>query len=360
MTDKTEISRRGLFRGVAAIGAAGVALPWFSRTAQAAKTLVCADPGGAYTTAFQEAFYGPFKEETGITVTSVARRGYPAAEFKAQVETRNYNWDLSGGISADIADFLRASDLVEEIDLSGDDIAAIPADMKNSHFLGNGLYTFILAYRTDRMKDFSTFADLWDFDGKPGRRGMRRFARDSIEVALRADGVTPGEEIYKVLSTPEGWDRAFKKLSEIKPHTQVWWDSAPQSTQLLQTGEVDACPMPNARAQTAIDNGVPAAISWEGGFYSVEGWAIPKGSPKVDIARQFIKFCARPDRQAAYTKHLTNGPTNPGAYAFIDPVRARTLPSYPENLAKTVPVNDTFWGKHKEMADVRFNEWLLK
>lgn len=360
MIKKVEISRRGLIRSAAAVGAAGIAMPWFWRPSHAAQTLVCADPGGAYTTAFQEAFYKPFTEETGIAVTPVARRGYPAAEFKAQVETGSYNWDLSGGISADIADFLRTSNLLEEIDLSGEDVAAIPDNMKNAYFLGNGLYTFILAYRTDRMKDFGTFADLWDVTGKPGRRGMRRFARDSIEVALRADGVAPGEEIYKVLSTPEGWDRAFRKLDEIKPHTQVWWDSAPQSTQLLQTGEVDACPMPNARAQTAIDNGVPAAISWAGGFYSVEGWAIPKGSPKADIARQFIKFCARPDRQAVYTTHLTNGPTNPGAYKFIDEKRARALPSFPENLAQTVPVNDAFWGKHKEMADVRFSEWLLK
>lgn len=360
MTEKFSLSRRSLIKGAATAGAAGIALPWLWRSAQASQTLVCADPGGAYTTAFQEAFYGPFAEETGIRVTPVARRGYPAAEFKAQVETGSYNWDLSGGISADIADFLKASDLVEDIDLTGDDVSEIPDSMKTPFFLGNGLYTFILAYRADRMKDFGQFADLWDIEGKPGRRAMRRFARDSIEVALRADGVAPGEEIYNVLSTPEGWDRAFRKLDEIKPHTQVWWDSAPQSTQLLQTGEVDAIPMPNARAQTAIDNGVPAAISWDGGFYSIEGWAIPKGSPKADVARQFIKFCARADRQAAYTRELTNGPTNPNAYQHIDEDRALALPSFPENLEKTVPVNDAFWAEHKEMADVRFSEWLLK
>ncbi|GGE28031.1 dehydrogenase [Agaricicola taiwanensis] len=358
MSDTLNLSRRTLIKGAMTAGAAGVALPWLWRPSQAAQTLVCADPGGAYTTAFKEAFYEPFTKETGIAVTSVARRGYPAAEFKAQVETKSYNWDLSGGISADIADFLKKSDLVEDLDLGGDDVAAIPANMKTPFFVGNGLYTFILAYRSDRMKNVKSFASLWDKE-LPGGRGMRRFARDSIEVALRADGVAPGDDIYKVLSTAEGWDRAFKKLDEIKPQVQVWWDSAPQSTQIIQTGEVDICPMPNARAQTAIDNGVPVAIDWEGGFYSVEGWCIPKGAPKADLARQFVKFCARADRQAAYTKELSNGPTNPGAYKFIDEKRAPALPSFPDNLAKTVAVNDAFWGEHKAKADVRFSEWLL-
>lgn len=90
------------------------------------------------------------------------------------------------------------------------------------------------------------------------------------------------------------------------------------------------------------------------------GWVIPRGCPKVDMGRQFIRFCARADRQAAWTKHLANGPSNPDAYKFTDKARAKTLHTFPENLAQQVPLDVEFWGKHKDAAQPRFNEWLLQ
>jgi len=40
---------------------------------------------------------------------------------------------------------------------------------------------------------------------------------------LIADGVEP-KDVYKVLGTPAGVDRAFKKLDTIKKNI-VWWES---------------------------------------------------------------------------------------------------------------------------------------
>jgi putative spermidine/putrescine transport system substrate-binding protein len=240
-------------------------------------------------------------------------------------------------------------------------MAAIPAEMKSEFYMADNVVTFVLAYRRDTFpKGLSSFADIWDLQRFPGRRALRKLARDMVEVALRADGVPGGPEIYKVLNAPGGWDRAFRKLDEVKPHVQVWWDSSPQSAQLLQSGEVDICPAFNARAQTAADAGAPVGISWNGGFYSLSGWAIPRGNPKADLARQFVKFCARPDRQAAVTPKLPNGPTNPEAYKHIDRSIAVKLPTYPENLRQTTPIDDAFWGKNKAMSDRRFGEWLLR
>ena len=42
-------------------------------------------------------------------------------------------------------------------------------------------------------------------------------------------------------------------------------------------------------------------VVWNGVFYSLSGRAIPRGTPKADLARQFVASCARPDRQAAAT-----------------------------------------------------------
>lgn len=348
-------NRRSVLAGAGAL----IAMPSIARAQS--RALVVADPGGVYSTAFAESYYHPFTQETGISITPVVRRSNPAAEFKAQVDTRNYTWDLTGGITSDVADLLDRQSLLESLDLSGDAMAAIPDEMKNKFYMADNVVTFVLAYRTDKFpKGLQSFADVWDISRFPGRRAMRKLARDMIEIAMRAAGVPGGPEIYRALEAPGGWDRAFAKLDEVKKNVQVWWDSSPQSTQLLQSGEVDICPCFNARAQTAADAGAPVAISWNGGFYSLSGWAIPKGTPKADLARQFVSFCARPDRQAAVTRLLPNGPTNPAAYKFIDKTIAAKLPTFPDNLRQTARLDDGFWGRNKAMSDRRFNEWLLQ
>ncbi|MCC7050004.1 MAG: ABC transporter substrate-binding protein [Alphaproteobacteria bacterium] len=357
-----ELSRRGLLRVVAAGGASTLTAPFLWRRAEGAQSIVCADPGGVYSTAFAEAFYKPFEKETGIQVVSVGRPGNPSAQIKAQVEAKSYQWDMSAGITSDIQLLLIENGLLDKLDLGGPDVAAIPANMKSDYYLANGVVTFLLAYRTDRLggKNLESFADIWDVQKFPARRALRKFARDTIEIAMRADGVVGGPDIYKALSAPGGWDRAFKKLDQIKSQIVVWWDAAPQSAQLLSTGEVDICPTFNARAQNAIDAGAPVRVVWEGGFYSAEGWVVLKGTPKADLCRQFVKFCARADRQAAYTRTLTNGPTNPEAYKHIEKKQAELLPTYPANFKGTAELDNAFWGTHKDTAGARFNEWLLK
>jgi putative spermidine/putrescine transport system substrate-binding protein len=360
MQHTSPTSRRGALRKIAS-GTVALAAPMVWAPGRAAETLVVSDPGGVYTTAWTEAYYQPFTKETGIRVVPVVRRSNPAAEFKVQVEARNYNWDLSGGINSDVADLLEAQKLLDPIDTSGADMSAVPTEWKSPTYFADSAVTFLLAYRRDRFKTApSTFADIWDVQRFPGRRAMRKLARDMIEIALRADGVKGGPDVYKVLSTPAGWDRAFAKLDQIRKSVQVWWDSSPQSAQLLQNGEVDICPTFNARAQAAAQAGAPVGVSWKDGFYSQTGWCIPKGSPKGDMARRFIKFVARADRQAAFTAKLPNGPSNPEAYKHIPAALAVQLPTHPDNLKQTTRLNDEFWAKNKSMSDQRFQEWLLK
>ena len=54
----------------------------------------------------------------------------------------------------------------------------------------------------------------------PASAACRR-VRGNLEFALIADGVAPGD-VYKVLATSEGVDRAFRKLDQLKPYI-VWW-----------------------------------------------------------------------------------------------------------------------------------------
>ena len=72
----------------------GLAMPFVSipGRAWAAEQLVVASYGGGWAAAMTEAFHKPFTQETGIQV--VVASGTDLAKAKAQVMTKNIQWDV--------------------------------------------------------------------------------------------------------------------------------------------------------------------------------------------------------------------------------------------------------------------------
>jgi len=336
--------------GLAALLAA--AIP--ARRAFAAETLTVADPGGAWTPASDPAFIQPFGKEFGVTMSHIAREHYPTVEIKANVDTKSYTWDAVIATDADVAE-LGPQGLLEPLDWDGEDMGQIMAEAHQPGWMGQDVYATVIAYRTDKYKQNGpkTWADVWDVGKFPGRRALHKHPIDTLEAALMADGV-PMKDIY-----PIDMDRAFKKLDQIKSHVDVWWTGGAQATQMLQSGEADIVPTWNARAQVVIDAGGPVAMSWDGGMYALEGWCIPKGNPRADLARRFIKYCANAKRQAEFVSRIAYGPTNPKAYDYIPAERAKFLPTAPDNLKLMMQSNVAWWSKNKEAALERFNAWML-
>ena len=347
--DKTGFSRRAVLAGTAA----AFTLPnVYVNRARAAGTLVVRDPGGPWTKAGQEGFYKPFTKETGIEIVQVAAAHEPISQVKAMVDAKSYTWDV---VILTVAnqDLLGPQGYLEEIPFAGDMKDIMPR-ARSKWFMGTDVYSTVLSYRTDTMKKpLESWADLWNVSAFPGRRCLRKHPIDSMEQALLADGV-PADKLY-----PLDADRAFKKLDQIKPHVQIWWTGGAQASQFLKTGEVDILATWNGRSQAAIDDGAPARIVWNQALYSVEGWTIPKGNPKTDMAMKLIQFCANPERQAEYAKHIAYGPTNPNAYKSISKERAAMLPTNPEYFDKLIYQSHEYWGPNQEKMIERFNAWLL-
>jgi len=316
--------------GLAALLASSIPL----QRAVAKETLTVADPGGAWTPASGAAFVQPFAKEADVTVNHIARAHYPTVEIKANVETKSYTWDAVIATDADVTE-LAPQNLLEPLDWSGEDMSQIMPEAKRPGWMGQDVYATIIAYRTDKygQNGPKDWADFWNVQKFPGRRAMHKHPIDMLEAALLADGVAM-KDIY-----PIDMDRAFKKLDQIKPHVAVWWTGGAQTTQMLQSGEVDLIPTWNARAQVVIEGGGPVAISWNQGLYALEGWVVPKGNPKADLARRFVKYCANAKRQAEFVSRLAYGPTNPKAYDHIPPERAKFLPTAPDNLKLMVQSN---------------------
>lgn len=353
------ISRRAILKGAGA-GAAALAFPAVlaPRKTRAVTRIVARDPGGPWEKAMAEAFYKPFQQATGIEVVGVAGQHDPTAIVKSMVETKVYQWDvfILGSLTNEV---LMSQGLLEPLNV-GDDPAVreIPAAYKTPTMIGSYNYAAVLAYRTDvypakARAPTGGWKDLWDVKGIPGRRGLRKYPQEVLEEALLADGVTP-DKLY-----PLDVDRAFKSLNRIKKDIAIWWSGGAQTSQLLKTGELDMCTCWHGRAQAAIDDGAPVAISWNQGLMAYDGWSIAKGSPTADIARQFIRFVSKPERQAAFTPFAAYGPTNPGAMKFVDPQRAKVLPTFPDNAKLTIPQSPAYWGPNQAKLIERFNEWML-
>lgn len=323
--------------------------------AQGKQQIVVSDPGGPYTAAYRRAFYDPFEQATGIKVVNVAREAQPTAQIGAIVKSKNYIWDVTTlTLSADIP-YLEANNLLEPIGITHADFPDLMPDAVTPHWLGVDVFATVMAYRIDKFGDNGpkTWADFWNVEKFPGRRSLRRNPIDTLEQALMADGVPPSE-LY-----PLDVDRAFRSLEKIKKHISIWWTSGAQAMQIIQNGDVDMVATWNGRAQTAVDNGAPVRIVWNEGLYAIEGWGIPRGTPRADLARQFVRFCADARRQAEFTSDLPYGPTNTKSMAFIDPKRAAMLPSAPDNIKGMTSPSPQWWAENRQTVTERFNNFLI-
>jgi len=313
--------------------------------------------GGANANAQKKAYYEPF-EKTGTKVVPVEYNG-EQAKIKAMVETKKVSWDVVEVESPDVA---RGCDegLFEKLDYSkiGNKTDFLPAAVSECG-IGVFVWSTVMAYNGDKLKAApTTWADFWDTKKFPGKRGMRKGARYNLEFALMADGVKPAD-VYKVLATKDGAERAFKKLSELKSNIQ-WWEAGAQPPQFLVAGDVVMSTAYNGRIDAANREGKNLKITWTGGIYDLDYWVIPKGTPNKDAALKFIAFASTPDAQAEYARNIAYGPTNKKALAKLDPKVLANLPTSPANSHDALQFDLTFWADQGEALEKRFAAWATQ
>jgi len=348
------MTRRKLLTAAGAV-ATGAVLPAASiKRARAAEQITVADVGGAPAAALRTAFYDPFEKQTGIRVENVAHESDPVTQFKVVVDSNSKIWDVCMVTPDDVVRLTDEKNYLEPLEIAAESNGDLVPGSLMPNWFGFSVYGIVMAYRTDTYKGEGpkSWADFFDVAKFPGRRGFYRNPKGVLEAALLADGVAP-KALY-----PLDVDRAFAKLDKIKSHVAVWWTSGAQNTQVLQNGEVDMADTWSARAFAAIDAGAPVNIVWKG-LYSIDGWSIVRGTTKLKQSREFVRFCMNPERQAAYSSIVANGPSNLKAYDFIKPERAKLLPTLPENLKELTQRDFAWWGKNYSPIFERFQEWLL-
>lgn len=322
-----------------------------------AQTLTVVNFGGANGAAQKKAYIEPF-EKTGTKVTMVEYNG-EQAKIKAMVEAKKVTWDV---VEVESPDISRGCDegLFEKLDWSK---IGNKADFQKAavHECGVGTFVWstVMAYNADKIKDApTTWADFWDVKKYPGKRGMRKGARYNLEFALMADGVKPAD-VYKVLATKEGAERAFKKMTELKPHIQ-WWEAGAQPPQFLVAGDVALTTVYNGRIDAAQREGKNLQIMWTGGIYDLDYWVMPKGTPNKDAALKFIAAASTADAQAEYAKLISYGPTNIKALEKLDAKVLSQLPTSEANSKEALQFNVGFWADQGEALEKRFSAWAAQ
>jgi putative spermidine/putrescine transport system substrate-binding protein len=325
----------------------------------AARDLTVVSWGGNYQDAQKKIYFEPFAKILGKPVLDEAWDG-GIGVLTAKVKAGSPNWDAVQVESEELA--LGCADgLFEKMDFSklGGKDAYIPAAV---HECGVGaiVWTTGIGYDGDKLKEGpKSWADFWDVKKFPGKRGLRKGPKYALEFALMADGVAP-KEVYGVLKTPTGVDRAFKKLDEIKPH-MIWWESGAQPLQLLSSGEVVMTSAYNGRI-TGINKTEKKnfKVVWPGSIYAIDSWVILKGAENKAAAMDFIAFTSKPENQSKLPQYVAYGLPNKEAAKAVPADQAADLPTAPANLENAIALNAEFWIDNAEALTKRFNAWLAK
>ena len=338
------------------LGAAGAA--------NASDSITVVAWGGSYTQAQIETLYEPFTAETGINVISEDYNG-GLAEVQSQVTTGNVFWDV---IEFDYEDVVLGCDtgILEPIpaNILPDGIDGTPA---SEDFLpgaihecgvANIIFSVVVAYDTEQFGDNppTTIADFFDLEAFPGRRALRNSPTVALEWALVADGV-PHDQVYEVLATPEGVDRAFARLDTIRDSV-VWWDAGAQAPQLLADGEVAMTSSFGSRIYTAmVDEGQSFAFMWDSQVLNFGIWGIPAGSPNLEAALEFIAFSTSSEPLGNLVGRVAYGAARQSSMAFVPEDVAPFLPTTPANMTTAIQNNSEFWAEYGDELNERFAVW---
>ena len=333
--------------------------------------------GGAFQSAQRKAHLIPFQEKFGIEIIEDSPPEF--AKVRTMAETGNITQDVLS-FGGETPWQLGLTGDIEELDPSVVDTRNFFPSIADQPWSGGGgeTWTLVLAYNTDTYPDEvsqpHTWADVWDVDRYPGRRGFSVYWSDNLYAALLSENPS-------LLDTPEGRaslspltsaqiDRGFEILEEFKPNITMFWSSGSECPQLLLAGELDMCMAWNGRIFDAQQEGAPIGICWEcGHFMGTESFVIPKGlkeqePEKFDLVQLFIAWTSFPEQNARIAQFISYGPVNKDSIPFLDrpeydDVRAE-LPSSSFNIDYAILVDEKWGGEVADELTERFQEFMQK
>ena len=355
-----------------------VAVGALATSAAVAEDMTIVSWGGAYSASQNNAYHQPYmKNNPGVNIINDESAAEAIAKLRAMKEANNVTWDV---VDVTPSDAIRACDegLAMEID-PDTQLAAAPDGTPASEDFGDMLvspcfipqivYSTTFGYRTDMVGDTppDDICDVFDLATYPGKRALEKRPISNMEWALLCDGVAK-EDVYEVLGTAEGVDRALAKLGTIKDQV-VWWSAGAETPQLLADGEIVMGSTYNGRLFSLIEEQKqPVGIMWDAQVFDLDGWIIPTGlSPERQArALDYVKFATGTQQLADQAKYISYGPARAssaplvGKHATLGIDMAPHMPTDPNNAKNTLLYNYEFWADNRDDIDAKFQVWLTQ
>ncbi|MGE0223521.1 MAG: extracellular solute-binding protein [Acetobacteraceae bacterium] len=298
----------------------------------------------------------PFTAATDIPVVQDTWEGGLDA-LRARVKSPENIWDVVIVDPAELAVGCNEG-LFEKLDWSavGGKDHYLPPAVTSDCGLGAFFATTVLAWDKEKFPATPTWVDFWDVAKYPGKRGLRAGVRGNLEIALMADGVAPAE-VYKLLATNEGVDRAFRKLDQLKPYI-VWWNNEAEATHILGSGDVLMTSAPSGRIAVA-NRGERRnfGVQWAGGLYEVQNWVVLKGTPNLRTAQQLLYVMGSTAIQVRMLRQTGETGLAKGVNEGLSPDLLAVVASNPANLAQALRSDAGFWNDNITKLRQRFEAW---
>ncbi len=340
----------------AALVAAGLSATAFLPTAVDARDLTIVGFGGGYQDSAREHLFEPFEASSGIAVSDDVYNGEMAKVY-GMVEAGDVTYDI---IMVEAPELVRGCEdgVFAKLDYGVIDKTKIIDTAVHECGVGGAGWGVVVFYDKARHAEGPTnLQEFWDTAKFPGKRSLRTGPKITLEVALMADGVA-GADVYDILSTPEGVDRAFAKLDEIKDDI-VWWKSGAQPLQFVGSGEVDYAFGYTGRIIRAMGEGADYDMNWNTLLYSVDYWAVVEGSPMAEQAMQMVEYIT----DAGPLRNQTNvWPSSPANKEInMDPeIQAKNPGMVLNHSDKGLFLNTEFWIANGDDLEARFTSWAAQ
>ncbi|PRX02787.1 extracellular solute-binding protein [Martelella mediterranea] len=349
-------------------------------TAAYAEQMTIVSWGGAYQDSQKNAYTDPYMEENpDIEIVWDESSNEAVAKLRAMNEAGNITWDLVDVVAADA---MRLCDEGLAMEYDPDEFLAPAPDgtpasedfgdlIISDCFIPEIVYSTTAAYRPDLLPEGApepeTICAMFDTETYPGKRSLEKRPINNMEWALICDGVAK-EDVYDVLETEEGQDRAFAKLDTIKDDV-IWWSAAAEPPQLLADGEIVMGSSYNGRWFSAIEEeDQPFEMLWDAQVFDLDGWIIPEGLPEDRLAmvKDFVRYATDTQRLADQAAYISYGPARNssaplvGEHATLGVDMGPHMPTAPENSKNVFVYNYEWWADYRDDLDAKFQSWLVQ
>jgi putative spermidine/putrescine transport system substrate-binding protein len=333
-----------------------VAISLLAVAPASARDLMVVGFGGGFQDNARKDLFQAYATETGHPVKDDVYNGEQAKPY-AMVKANDVAWDV---VMVEAPELARGCEdgVYARLDWSvirKDKFGPGGTSSCGAGAVGWGVALF---YDETRVKDGpKNYSDLFDLAKFPGKRSLRSGPKMTLEIALMADGVAR-DDVYKVLATKDGQDRAFKKLDGIKPQI-VWWKSGAQPLQFVGSGEVTYAVGYVGRTANAAKDGAHYPLLWNTLLYSYDSWAVVKGAPDAAEGMKLIQYMTDPKPLLALAQDWAVSPAT-AAVADDPAVRAKNPAMVANHSDEGLFIDTDFWVEHGDDLEARFATWAAK